>query len=128
MVTTGTADVVIDTAVEDQLLDELFTQEEVALNVEMKVTVQVDIIEVTDMDESVQTEFTSYLEQYQGDLADNETVTQAVAFDISVIKSLAGVEENITELDTPIRITIEIPEEYQAEGVENSLYLCLRHF
>ncbi len=73
MVTTGSAEVTIDAEVEQQLLDELFTEEEIAQNVEMKVTVKVDVVEVTDMDESTQKEFTSYLDAYQADLDDDPT-------------------------------------------------------
>lgn len=115
---TGTADVTISSETEQQLLDELFDDEDVALNEEMKVSVKVDIVVVEDMDEEAQEEFDSYLEEYTASLEENEVATQAVIFDISLIKSLAGVEENVTELVTPIRITIEIPEEYQEEGRE----------
>ncbi|MFI3326969.1 MAG: X2-like carbohydrate binding domain-containing protein [Clostridia bacterium] len=112
---TGDADVTIETEVEEQLLEELFTEEEIALNVDMKVTVKVDIVEVDDMDEETQAEFTSYLDDYNASLDDETEAIQAMVFDISVIKSLAGVEETITNLDTPITITITIPEEYQAD-------------
>lgn len=114
----GNADVTIEPEIEQQLIDELFTEEEVALNVEMKVVVKVDIVVVEDMDETVQKEFASYLEEYQADLSEDKAVVQATVFDISVIKSLAGVEETITNLDTPIKITINIPEEYQEDGRE----------
>ncbi len=115
---TGNTEATVDNEVLNQLLAELFTEEEVALGAEMKVEVKVDIVLVDNMDEDAQGEFDTYLEEYNVGLEDSAKATQALVFDISVIKSLAGVEENITTLDTPITITIKIPEEYQAEGRE----------
>ncbi|MFI3327044.1 MAG: GLUG motif-containing protein [Clostridia bacterium] len=115
---TGNADVSIAPEVESQLLEELFTEEDVSENTDLKVSVKVDIVETENMDKTSQAQFDKYLESYSENLAENEVVTQATIFDISVIKSLAGVEENITELKTPIRIIIDIPQEYQDEDRE----------
>ncbi len=114
---TGNADSYIDEAVKEQLMNELFVEEK-ELDVEKKVEVKIDIVSVDDMDEGAQSKFDSYLETYNAGLTDGTSATQALIFDISVIKSLAGVEENITELDKTITITITIPEEYQADGRE----------
>lgn len=111
--TTGTADVMIDNDTQQQLLDELFSAEEIALNVEMKATVNVDIVAVGDLDADTQARFDAYLSDYSADLGDDTTATQAMVFDISIIKSLDGVEETVTNLTTPITITIAIPEEFQ---------------
>lgn len=115
---TGNAEVTIDAETEAQLLDELFTDEEIAMNVEMKVAVNVDIVVVEDMDETAQEEFNSYLEDYNASVEDGEEAIQAVIFDISVIRTLAGVESTVTNLETPITITISIPEEYQSADRE----------
>lgn len=114
----GTANATIADTTFEQLKKELFSEEELASDEEKKVIVKVDVVAVEDMDEETQAKFDAYLEEYNEGLVDSTESEQAMIFDISVIKSLAGVEETITELDTPITITIDIPEEYQADGRE----------
>ncbi|WP_249028938.1 autotransporter outer membrane beta-barrel domain-containing protein [Tannockella kyphosi] len=115
MTTTGSVDISVDDETKEQLLNELFTDSDVSKNLEMKVSVQVDITDSDAVSAEIQALFDGYLSNYNSTLNSQGLIArQTMIMEISVIRTFGDDVSEVTSLTTPITITISIPEEYQS--------------
>lgn len=110
VVTEGTADVNPVLELDDDTLSTIFTEEELASGEDLQVVLTADEVDIDDLDDD---EYTA-LEEALAELADNAII--GFVLDLTLDKWIGDSSTNITELDDVITITIDIPEEYQAEG------------